>query len=168
MELTQDIISSLGTQCRKDRKLAVQIAKELIAQAEPLQVARLVLDAKTASELLIQHVQSDLAHTVAVLNGADSKPKKRGRPAARVAAKKGPASAKKETTGSRHRMSDKEVVALKKAVCSFIKKKPGSSRAAVQAAVTFPSLGAYNRIMKELVQEKAIKQKGERRMAVYQ
>ena len=152
MELTSDIISSLGKQCKKDKKLATQVAKELFAQAEPLRVAQLIFNAKIAQELLIHHVQSNLAHTVAALSGE-------------VAAKR--TKAKKESSGQRYRMPEAEVKGLKKAVCSFLKKHPDSNRSVVQAAVKFPGLSAYNRIMRELVQEKAIKQKGERRNSVY-
>jgi hypothetical protein len=164
MELTNDVIASLSKQCKKDKKLAAMIARDLLSKAEPIRVARLIFNVKIAQELLVQHVQANLAHTVAALT-EDEEPKKRGRPVVKIAG-----NGKKASTsgsGSRHRMSEDEVSGLKKAVCSFLRRKPGSSRAAVQAAVKFPGLAAYNRIMKELVKAKAIKQKGQRRMAVY-
>ena len=169
MELTNDIINSLSGQCKRDKKLATMIARDLLAKVEPLQVARLIFDARIAEELLVKHVQGDLAHTVAFLTGEVETKKRRGRPVVKIVGGNGKLrTLKPESGGQRHRMSEAEVVGLKKAVCTFLKKKPGSSRAAVQAAVKFPSLAAYNRIMKELVKSKAIKQKGQRRMAVYQ
>jgi len=169
MELTIDVINSLGKQCKRDKKLAVLIARDLLSKAEPIRVARLIFNARIAEELLVKEVQASLAHTVAVLTGDEDAPKKRGRPVVKIVGGNGKLrTLKPESGGQRHRMSEAEVAGLKKAVCTFLKKKPGSSRAAVQAAVKFPSLAAYNRIMKELVKSKAIKQKGQRRMAVYQ
>jgi hypothetical protein len=164
MELTNDIINSLSGQCKRDKKLATMIARDLLAKVEPLQVARLIFDARIAEELLVKHVQGNLAHTVAFLTGEVETKKKRGRPVVKILKSGSPSKTKR----SKVRLSDDEVGKLKKAVCSFLKKKPGSSRATIQDAVEFPSLGIYNRIMKELVKSKAIKQKGQRRMAVYQ
>lgn len=167
MELTNDIISSLSGQCRKDKKLATMIARDLLAKVEPIRVAQLIFNARIAEELLVKHVQGDLAHTVAFLTGETKE--KRGRPTVRIVGNKGKLrTVKPESAGQRHRMSEDEVAGLKKGVVAFLKKHPGSSRAAVQEAVKFPSLAAYNRIMKELTKGKAIKQKGMRRLAVYQ
>lgn len=169
MELTNDIINSLSGQCKKDKKLAGMIARDLLAKVEPIRVAQLIFNARIAEELLTKHVQGNLAHTVAFLTG-EVKTKKSGRPVVRILGKDGKLrTLKPESTKPRAkvRLSDEDVVALKKSVVAFLKKHPGSSRKAIQDAVKFPSLGIYNRIIQELTKGKAIKKKGMRRLSVY-
>lgn len=148
MELTKEVVQSLAGPCKKNLKLAKSIAEQLIVVAEPLNIARYLFNDKaTVLHLLTLHVRENLAKTVIALQG--------GVPSTKVKVR------------TRLRLTRDEIESLKKQIVGFITEYPGSSRQRILDAIKVPTLGLYNRVIKELVKDKMLRQKGTTRTAVY-
>lgn len=139
IELTSEMVSSLSSKCKKDRKLAEVVAKELFSQSDAIRIVKLVLSKEKALSLLVDYIQDDLEYVVDYLKG------KRGL--------------------KRRRISYERIVDIKDNVCKFLKYHPGSSRLEILASVT--TCGIYRRIMGELVKDGLVKRVGDKRNAVY-
>jgi len=166
MEFTIELAKKFSKLCKKDRKFAEEIATQLVNsdEVEPATIARFLLgDKRVVTKLLTEHVMKDVVTVVSALT-VDATSTVRVRKAHGRAFSIDSKSKPTKSASKRTRLSAKDVAHLKTAVISRLAKKP-AARKDLQSL--FPSIGAYNRIMRELVDEKRVAIKGKRRLAIY-
>lgn len=168
MEFTIELAKKFSKLCKKDRKFAAQIAAQIIdsEDVDPGNIARFLLrDKRVVTKLLIEHVMKNVVTVVSALTvDAASTVKTRKAHDRAFSIDSKPASRPASPASKRTRLTARDVESLKKAVVAKLAKKP-AARKDLQSL--FPSIGAYNRIMGELVDEKVVAMKGKRRLAVY-
>jgi hypothetical protein len=168
MEFTIELARKFSKLCKKDRKFAEEIATQLVnsEEVEPANVARFLLrDKRVVTKLLTEHVMKDVVTVVSALTvdrTSTARTRKAHGRAFSIDSK--PASKPASPVSKRTRLTARDVESLKKSVVAKLAKKP-AARKDLQSL--FHSIGAYNRIMRELVDEKRVAIKGKRRLAVY-
>ncbi len=158
LTLTGDIAKQIITLTKKDRNLALAMARQFLTSVEPLALARYLLTPDVATALLAQRISKNPELTLRQLQGLAANA---GRP--RAAARRVGRPARRK----RHRLTPEEIRRIKSEVRGFLGRHPWSNRKQIGDAVSVPSLAAYNRIMAELRREGAIQAQGEKSKTVY-
>jgi hypothetical protein len=173
--LSGEIAKHIFTMTKKDAKLAQAMAQQFLSAIDPGAIAGYLLTADVARRLLAERIKREPERTLRELQAltGGGRPGRRGRTTGRRS--KGPeaplgqgaAAARGRRGRRRHRMSSEQVAALKEQVRGFLARGRWANRRELSAAVPFPSLAAYNRIMGELRNEGIVRSKGEKSKTVY-
>lgn len=141
IELTPEFISSLASRCKKDRKLAESIARELVSQSDKSKIIKLILDRGKALSLLADCIQEDLKYVIDYL------------------------SKRRELKRKRPQVSYERVVDIKDNICRFLKYHPRSNRSEILVAVA--TCGIFYRVMDELIESGIVHRIGDKRRGFY-
>jgi len=162
LTLSGEFAKQIFTMTKKDGKLAEALARQFLASIEPTALARYLLSTDVAAALLADRIREAPEQTYRQLLALS------GQPAARVGKVAAPPRAAR-TRGARkrHRLTAQEITRIKQQVRSFLGAHPWSNRRQIGAAVAFPSLAAYNRIMTELRASGEILCQGDRSKTIY-
>jgi hypothetical protein len=157
LTLTGDIARQIIMLTKKDSKLALALARQFLSTVEPLAMARYLLTQDVATVLLAKRISKNPEQTLRQLQRLVD-----GEEAARR-----PRATRRGGRRRRHRLTAEEIQRIKSEVHTFLGRHPGSNRKQIGAAVSFPSLAAYNRIMAELRRDGVIQAQGEKSKTVY-
>jgi hypothetical protein len=164
LTLSGEMTAHVLTMAKKDNRLARRLAEQFLAAVDKQAMAAYLLSGDVALELLAQRLRTHperVVHELAQL--ADGQPAARGR--GRRAGE--PTTRGRRGGRQRRRLGAGQAEQLRARVLAFLAKRPGSSRKQLTAAVEFPSLAIYNRIMGELKKAGEVKQKGGRSKSTY-
>jgi hypothetical protein len=163
LTLSGDIAKHIITMTKKDNKLAEAMAREYLKTIPEPAIADYLLTQDVVLSLIADRLHKNPELTLRQLQDlAVGK-------AARAPRGRGPIrrAVKKAAGRKRVRLSGDQVEGLKSKVRSFLGGHPWSNRKQLFAAVRFPSLAVYNRILGELRESRVVQSKGEKSKTVY-
>lgn len=175
LTLTGSLAKQLADRTKGDRQLAMTLAAELLAQRDPMSVARYLLDRNTALALIADRLQNAPQQTLRELGDLPARTpghtrQKRTRGAAKPAAKPARAAGaghRAAKAGGRLRLSSAQIEALKVAVRGFLARHGWATRKQISEAARLPTPSIYNRVMNELQGTGEVKARGEKAKRVY-
>jgi hypothetical protein len=150
-----EFANHLIAQAKKDRALALAMAREYVATLDPVALQTYLLSRNVALELLTDRLQKRPEQTFGELSKlAASRAPKRG-------------AGRRPTPRKRQRLTAARIEQLKAQVCKFLAAHPWSNRKQIAAAGGIPTPAIYIRIMGELRQAKRVVARGKKAKTVY-
>lgn len=148
---------------KKNKKAARSLAAQYLAAVDKAAMANFLLGNGVAVQLLAERLMRAPKQVMHKLDGLAKAQSVWETPPGAVHVARATKSTGK---GKRHRASAQETASAKAKIVAFVKKHPGATRKAIQGAVQLGT-AFYNRVMRELKDERQLKQKGLRSKSTY-